>query len=59
VWAVGAMTTYLGVWNSGLVPGNLAIATTALALLTFAPAAWLVARMVPAGAYPSTSHPLK
>jgi hypothetical protein len=46
VWLVGAMTTYLGVWNSGFVPGRLAIATTLLALVLFVPAAWLVSRLL-------------
>ncbi|HSJ62930.1 MAG TPA: hypothetical protein VK922_03380 [Gemmatimonadaceae bacterium] len=46
VWAVGAMTTYLGVWNSGLVPGGLAVATTLLALVTFVPTSWVVARLL-------------
>ena len=46
VWLVGAMTTYLGSWNTGFVPGRLAIATTVLALVLFVPAAWLVSRLV-------------
>ncbi|MGH2362835.1 MAG: hypothetical protein ACRDGM_20095 [bacterium] len=49
VWAVGAMPTYLGVWNSGFVPTGLAVATTLLALITFAPAAWLVWKLAPGG----------
>jgi peptidoglycan/LPS O-acetylase OafA/YrhL len=40
------MMTYLGVWNSGLIRGGLAVATTVLALVTFVPAAWFVARLL-------------
>ena len=47
VCAVGAMTTVLGIWNSGFIPPELAISTTLLAMLTFVPAGWLVSRMLP------------
>jgi hypothetical protein len=39
---VGALTTYLGIANSGLLPWGLSAATTLLALVTFIPGAWLV-----------------
>lgn len=42
VFAVGALTTYLGIANSGLLPWGLSAATTLLALVTFVPGAWLV-----------------
>jgi uncharacterized membrane protein len=41
VFAVGALTTYVGIANSGLLPWTLAAATTLLALVTFVPGAWL------------------
>ncbi len=45
--AQAAMTTYLGIWNSGLLPGQLAAATTILAFVTFIPGAWLVWKTMP------------
>jgi hypothetical protein len=42
VFAVGALTTYLGIANSGLLPWGLSAATTLLAMVTFIPGAWLV-----------------
>jgi hypothetical protein len=41
VFVVGALTTYVGIANSGLLPWSLAAATTLLALVTFVPGAWL------------------
>lgn len=41
VFTVGALTTYVGIANSGLLPWTIAAATTLLALVTFVPGAWL------------------
>jgi len=41
VFAVGALTTYVRIANSGLLPWTLATATTLLALVTFVPGAWI------------------
>jgi hypothetical protein len=41
VFTVGALTTYVGIANSGLLPWTIASATTLLALVTFVPGAWL------------------
>ena len=46
VFVVGAFTTYLGVANSGLLPWDLAAATTLLAFVVFLPGAWLVDRLM-------------
>lgn len=46
VFVVGAFTTYLGVANSGLLPWDLAAATTLLAFVVFIPGAWLVHRLM-------------
>lgn len=45
VWLVGAMTTYLGIANAGLLPIGLSVATTTLALAAFIPAAWIVCQV--------------
>jgi hypothetical protein len=45
VFVVGALTTYLGIANSGLLPWRISIATTVLALVTFIPGAWLTERL--------------
>lgn len=42
VFIVGALTTYLGIANSGLLPWGISVATTLLALVVFVPGAWLV-----------------
>ena len=42
VFIVGALTTYLGIANSGLLPWTISTATTTLALVVFLPGAWLV-----------------
>ena len=44
IWAVGVMTTYVGIANSGLLPAKLSMATSLLALVSFLPAAWVVHR---------------
>lgn len=41
VFVVGALTTYLGIANSALLPWGLAVAATLLALVVFVPGAWL------------------
>jgi hypothetical protein len=41
VFVVGALTTYVGIANSGLLPWTIAAATTLLALVIFVPGAWL------------------
>lgn len=41
VFMVGALTTYVGIANSGLLPWRISAATTLLALVTFIPGAWL------------------
>ena len=46
VFVVGAFTTYLGIANSGLLPWDLAAATTLLAFVVFLPGAWLVDRLM-------------
>ena len=46
IWAVGAFTTYLGVANSGLLPTQLALWTTLVAIVTVVPAVWLAQRLV-------------
>jgi hypothetical protein len=46
VFGVGAFTTYLGIANSGLLPWDLAVATTLLAFVVFIPGAWLVDRLM-------------
>ena len=45
VWAIGALTTYLGVANAGLLPVRISVLTSLLALVLFVPAAWLVHRL--------------
>ena len=51
VFVVGALTTYLGMANSGLLPWRLSVATTILALATFIPGAWLTERLFRNNAY--------
>jgi len=51
VFVVGALTTYLGIANSALLPWGLAASATLLALAVFAPGAWLAHALMrrPAG----------
>ncbi len=51
VFVVGALITYLGMANSGLLPWRLSVATTILALVTFIPGAWLTERLFRNNAY--------
>jgi len=42
VWAVTVVPTYLGIANSGLLPFDLAAATTVVGVVSAIPTAWLV-----------------
>lgn len=44
IWALGVAVPYLGVVRIGWLPAGIVIATCAVALVSFAPAAWLVQR---------------
>jgi len=46
VFVVGALTTYLGIANSGLLPWRISLATTLLAFVVFVPGAWLTHRVL-------------
>ena len=48
VWLGGVPMTYLGIVNSGYLPGGVAVATSAWALFTFLLLAPLLPRLLPA-----------
>ena len=51
IWVLGVAVPYLGILRIGWLPPGIVVATCALALVSFMPAAWLTARFYRQGSH--------